>query len=215
MTSTSRGYYEKNLGAGMFIAPETEHGFTGYTEPPRRFIQPQGYTPQVNEIQNQMPSWLPGQDYLVNFQKGDPYIKVDEMDPSMTMVIRPGAFPGPHKIPPRARGRPASTPPGGDTPACPGSTRRAAASLASGASRCPPLSPSICISVRQASIPATAAGFPSRIGSKTARKRAPQGSASGADQKDEYTFAGAVGSCHEMYIFGRGNSVSPVEHCGL
>jgi hypothetical protein len=25
-----------------------------------------------------MPSWLPGEDYLTNFQVGDPYIKVDE-----------------------------------------------------------------------------------------------------------------------------------------
>jgi hypothetical protein len=50
----------------------------GYTEPLRRFIQPKGYTPQVNEIPNTMPSWMPGQDYLINFQKGDPYIKVDE-----------------------------------------------------------------------------------------------------------------------------------------
>ncbi len=25
-----------------------------------------------------MPSWMPGEDYLINFQKGDPYIKVDE-----------------------------------------------------------------------------------------------------------------------------------------
>jgi hypothetical protein len=50
----------------------------GYTEPLRRFIQPEGYTPQVNEIPNTRPSWMPGQDYLINFQKGDPYIKVDE-----------------------------------------------------------------------------------------------------------------------------------------
>ena len=25
-----------------------------------------------------MPSWMPGDEYLTNFQKGDPYIKVDE-----------------------------------------------------------------------------------------------------------------------------------------
>jgi hypothetical protein len=50
----------------------------GYTEPLRRFIQPEGYTPQVNEIPDTMPSWMPGQDYLINLQKGDPYIKVDE-----------------------------------------------------------------------------------------------------------------------------------------
>lgn len=50
----------------------------GYTEPLRRFIQPEGFTPQVNEIENTMPSWMPGEDYLINFRKGDPYIKVDE-----------------------------------------------------------------------------------------------------------------------------------------
>lgn len=37
-----------------------------------------GFTPQVNEIPNQMPSWMPGEDYMVNFRKGDPYIKIDE-----------------------------------------------------------------------------------------------------------------------------------------
>ncbi len=78
MTSTSRAYYEKSLGAGMFVSPEVEHGFMGSTEPLRRFIQPEGYAPQVNEIQNQMPGWMPGQDYLTNFQKGDPYTKIDE-----------------------------------------------------------------------------------------------------------------------------------------
>jgi hypothetical protein len=59
MESTSRSYYEKNLGAGMFIAPEVEHGFMGYTEPLRRFIQPEGYTPQVNDTtNNQVPLLL-------------------------------------------------------------------------------------------------------------------------------------------------------------
>ena len=50
----------------------------GYSEPLRRFIQHEGFTPQVNEIRNQMPSWIPGEDHLINFQKGDPYVKVDE-----------------------------------------------------------------------------------------------------------------------------------------
>lgn len=62
----------------MFLSPEAEHGFMGYTEPLRRFIQPEGFTPQVNEISNTMPSWMPGEDYLINFRKGDPYIKVDQ-----------------------------------------------------------------------------------------------------------------------------------------
>jgi hypothetical protein len=78
MDSLSRQYYERNLGAGMFVSPATENGLTGYSEPLRRFIQHEGFTPQVNEIANSMPSWIPGEDHLINFQKGDPYTKVDE-----------------------------------------------------------------------------------------------------------------------------------------
>jgi hypothetical protein len=62
----------------MFVSPETENGLVGYSEPLRRFIQHEGFTPQVNEIQNTMPSWIPGEDHLINFQKGYPYTKVDE-----------------------------------------------------------------------------------------------------------------------------------------
>jgi hypothetical protein len=78
MDSLTRRYCERNLGAGMFVSPETENGLVDYSEPLRRFIQPEGFTPQVNEIQNTMPSWIPGEDHLINFQKGDPYTKVDE-----------------------------------------------------------------------------------------------------------------------------------------
>jgi hypothetical protein len=78
MDSLTRQYYERNLGAGMFVSPETENGLVGYSEPLRRFIQHEGFTPQVNEIQNTMPSWIPGEDHLINFQKGDPYTKIDE-----------------------------------------------------------------------------------------------------------------------------------------
>jgi hypothetical protein len=75
MTSTSKAYYERNLGEGTFLAPEG--GITGYTEPLRRFIQPEGYVQQVNEIPNEMPSWLPSTDYMVNFHKGDAFSKLD------------------------------------------------------------------------------------------------------------------------------------------
>jgi hypothetical protein len=78
MDSLTRQYYERNLGAGMFVSPETENGIVGYSEPLRRFIQHEGFTPQVNEIENDMPSWIPGEDHLINFRKGDPYVKVDE-----------------------------------------------------------------------------------------------------------------------------------------
>ena len=78
MDSLSRQYYERSLGAGMFVSPETENGIVGYSEPLRRFVQHEGFAPQVNEIENDMPSWIPGEDHLINFQKGDPYVKVDE-----------------------------------------------------------------------------------------------------------------------------------------
>ena len=77
MTSTSRRYFEKELGAGMGPAPGFSEMF-GYSEPLRRFIQREGFEPQANEIPNTMPSWMPGDDYYTNFHKGDPFIKVDQ-----------------------------------------------------------------------------------------------------------------------------------------
>lgn len=50
----------------------------GYTEPFRRFVQRESFSPQANEIPNTMPSWLPGDDYLTNFHVGDPYVRIDE-----------------------------------------------------------------------------------------------------------------------------------------
>ena len=50
----------------------------GYTEPFRRFVQHETFSPQANEIPNTAASWLPGDDYYVNFHEGDPFIKVDE-----------------------------------------------------------------------------------------------------------------------------------------
>jgi hypothetical protein len=77
MTSTSRRYFEKELGAGIGPSPGVDEMF-GYTEPIRRFIQREGFEPQANEIPNTMPSWMPGDDYYTNFRVGDPYIKVDQ-----------------------------------------------------------------------------------------------------------------------------------------
>jgi len=68
MDSVTRQYYERSLGAGMFVSPMTENGLVGYSEPFRRFVQHEGFTPQVNEIENEMPSWIPGEDPLIDFQ---------------------------------------------------------------------------------------------------------------------------------------------------
>src|SRR5208337_2530158 len=58
------------------ILSGTEH--FGYTEPFRRFVQNETFSPQANEIPNHAPSWLPGDDYYTNFHEGDPFIKVPE-----------------------------------------------------------------------------------------------------------------------------------------
>ena len=52
--------------------------FFGYTEPFRRFVQNETFSPQANEIPNHAASWLPGDDYYTNFHEGDPFIKVPE-----------------------------------------------------------------------------------------------------------------------------------------
>jgi hypothetical protein len=73
----SRRYYERELGAGLGPSPSLKEHF-GYSEPLRRFIQRASFEPQANEIPNTMPSWLPGDDYMTNFKKGDPFVKVDD-----------------------------------------------------------------------------------------------------------------------------------------
>lgn len=77
MESASRRYYEKELGAGIGPNPDLSNTL-GYSEPLRRFIQPEPKRIEVNEIPNTMPSWLPGEDYFLNFKTGDPFAKVSE-----------------------------------------------------------------------------------------------------------------------------------------
>lgn len=75
MMNISRKYYEKELGAGALAGGPTE----GLSEPLRRFIQPDYQNiPQANQIKNTMPSWLPGEDYFINFRIGDPYVNIPE-----------------------------------------------------------------------------------------------------------------------------------------
>jgi very-short-patch-repair endonuclease len=74
--SLSRAYYERELGAGM--GPGLSEESFGYTEPIRRFIQPETET-QLNEIPNEgMPSWLPGKNGYIDFHRGDPFNKISE-----------------------------------------------------------------------------------------------------------------------------------------
>lgn len=57
-------FYESELG-----------GMLGTNELFRRFF-PRPERTEVNPIPNQMPRWMPGDDYFVNFREGDPYAKV-------------------------------------------------------------------------------------------------------------------------------------------
>lgn len=77
MQNISRRYYEKELGAGVGPNPDLSSTL-GYTEPLRRFIQPEPKRIEVNSIPNTMPSWLPGENYFMNFRTGDPYAKISE-----------------------------------------------------------------------------------------------------------------------------------------
>ena len=77
MENISRRYYEKELGAGLAPNPELSNTL-GYSEPLRRFIQPEPKRTEVNDIPNTMPAWLPGEDYFLNFRTGDPFAKIPE-----------------------------------------------------------------------------------------------------------------------------------------
>jgi len=59
MDSLSRQYYERNLGAGKFVSSDTENGLTGYSEPLRRFIQHEGFTPRSTRSRTPCPPGSP------------------------------------------------------------------------------------------------------------------------------------------------------------
>lgn len=79
MTNWSSRYYQRELGAMSGLNPADMGGMPfGYSEPLRRFIQPERVGIQANEVPNTMPHWLPGEDYLLNFRTGDPFSKIPE-----------------------------------------------------------------------------------------------------------------------------------------
>ena len=79
MTNLARQYYQRELGAVSGFNPSGTGGMPfGYSEPLRRFIQPDKLGSQANEIPNTMPRWLPGEDYMINFRTGDPFAKIPE-----------------------------------------------------------------------------------------------------------------------------------------
>ena len=79
MTSWSRQYYQRELGAVSGVNPNEPGAMPfGYSEPLRRFIQPEKLAVQANEIPNTMPRWMPGEDYMINFRTGDPYARIPE-----------------------------------------------------------------------------------------------------------------------------------------
>lgn len=69
MTSYSRSFWDKNLG-----------GYGGdLSEMFRRFVPKKPFNQakaELNPIRNTMPTWLPGREYYIDFQHGDPYAKI-------------------------------------------------------------------------------------------------------------------------------------------
>lgn len=67
-TNVSNSFWETNLGS--LGGPISEIG--------RRFIRKDsGFLDFYNPIRNQMPDWLPSDNYFINFQEGDPYGKIE------------------------------------------------------------------------------------------------------------------------------------------
>lgn len=66
MSSYTRAFWDNDLG-----------GFGGdANEIFRRFLPADRKLNEINTIQNTMPDWMPGKDYFIDFQSGDPYVKV-------------------------------------------------------------------------------------------------------------------------------------------
>jgi len=66
ITSAERAYWEQNFGD------------PGYTEFFRRFLPHRRHNIEyINQIPNQLPSFLPGQEYFQNFRLGDPMSQID------------------------------------------------------------------------------------------------------------------------------------------
>jgi hypothetical protein len=70
MNSYSRSYWDMNLGSmdGIFGGE--------FSEIFRRYLPRDPRKQYYNPIKNTMPDWMPGVDYYVDFQHGDPYVKV-------------------------------------------------------------------------------------------------------------------------------------------
>ncbi len=66
MTGYTRQFWDNDIG-----------GFGGdANEIFRRFVPADRKLNEVNTIENTMPEWLPGSNYFIDFQSGDPYVKV-------------------------------------------------------------------------------------------------------------------------------------------
>ena len=66
----NEGFWSKGLGGYDGIDG-------GLSEIGRRFTGAQQKRRYYNPIRNEMPEWMPSQDYFIDFQHGDPYKKVD------------------------------------------------------------------------------------------------------------------------------------------
>ena len=69
INSLTRDFYDLSIGGGLLTSEGIRRAI------PREEV---GETSYVNPMQNSMPTWLPGEDYYINFQRGDAYSKVKE-----------------------------------------------------------------------------------------------------------------------------------------
>lgn len=66
MTSFRRAFWDLNIGN---LGSDANEIF-------RRFLPKDRRLQEYNPVPNRMPDWLPGEEYFINFQVGDPYTKI-------------------------------------------------------------------------------------------------------------------------------------------
>src|SRR5690606_20510027 len=69
MTSANRWFWDLSLGG---LGSEVSEMGRRFIPKPRRYQEDLEYNP----LRNDMPSWMPGENYFLNSKIGDPYVKI-------------------------------------------------------------------------------------------------------------------------------------------
>lgn len=77
MTSIGQAYADSNIGGTVLQMDSGAFGMAELAEMSRRFFTKRPAAVQeYNPIRNTMPEWLPGEGYMLDFRRGDPFRKI-------------------------------------------------------------------------------------------------------------------------------------------